>query len=283
MIKMESLSYDTLKENKIPGDIQQLTTIIKYEMINYFRAKRFYVLLAIGLIISIILTVLIAYYRPALFISSPLTFYGSWLGNSIIFVIVLSAIFFGSDSISGEFQNKTGYYIASRPIRRSSIYIGKWIASFIASFFIVMIFIVIAILNGIYYFGFNIPYEVWDATAFSIVFLVSVLGFAFFFSSLFKSSTYSIIVTAILFLFAFGLIQFLVTNLVGIEPWFLITYGSSIITNIFTVPYPSHIVKYPGAHTTYNATVAEGLIIMGAYFIISTILGLLIFEKKEFN
>ena len=288
---METMTMDINQEKKIPGSLDQLFIITKFEMLNYFRSKRFLILLIIGIIIDLLFTGLIGYYRPQSFLSSSLSFYSEWVGQSITFIIILSAIFFGGDSISGEFQNKTGFFIASRPIRRSSIYIGKWIASFIASFLIIIIFLVITIANGVYYFGDSIPYQLWDALAFSILYLAAVLGFAFFFSSLFKSSAYSIIITVILFLFAFNLIQFLISSLVGIEPWFIITYASGIISNIFTVPFPAHVVtnvttigkKRTITTTTYNATITEGLIIMAGYFIISTLLGLFIFEKREFN
>ncbi len=288
---METMNVDINQEKKIPGSLDQLFIITKYELLNYFRSRRFLILLIIGLIIDLLLTGIIGYYRPQSFLSSSLSFYSGWVGNSITFIIILSAIFFGGDSISGEFQNKTGFFIASRPIRRSSIYTGKWIASFIASFLIIIIFLAITIANGVYYFGASVPYQLWDALAFSILYLAAVLGFAFFFSSLFKSSAYSIIVTVILFLFAFTLIQFLVSSLVGIEPWFIITYASGIISNIFTVPFPPHIVTtvtHLGhgrtlTTTTYNATISEGLIIMAGYFIISTLLGLFVFEKREFN
>ncbi len=288
---METMNVDVNQQIGTPGSLDQLFIITKYELLNYFRSRRFLILLIIGLIIDFILTGIIGYYRPQSFLSSNLSFYGGWVGQSITFIIILSAIFFGGDSISGEFQNKTGFFIASRPIRRSSIYIGKWIASFVASLLIMFIFLAITIANGIYYFGYSIPYQLGDAILFSILYLAAVLGFAFFFSSLFKSSAYSILITIILFLFAFTLMQDLISSLVGIEPWFIITYTAGIITNIFTVPFPAHIVhsttqigpKRTIFTTTYNATISEGLIIMAGYFIISTILGLFIFEKREFN
>jgi len=49
----------------------------------------------------------------------------------------------------------------------------------------------------------------------------------------------SILVTAILFLFAFSLIQLIVAGLVQVEPWFIITYGSGIIGNVLIDPYPT--------------------------------------------
>jgi len=112
----------------------------------------------------------------------------------------------------------------------------------------------------------------------------------FFFSSLFKSSSISILVTIILLLFGFTLIQGLVSDLVGIEPWFVLTYGEGIISSILDATYPAH--KYVTSSTfdhrtitttTFYASVPEGLAIIGLYFIIAAILGLMVFERKEFT
>jgi ABC-2 type transport system permease protein len=238
----------------------------------------------------------VGYYSPESFLSSDLDFYSSWWGNSATYVIILSGIFFGGDAISGEFQNKTGYFGLPNPIRRSSVYIGKLLAAFSASTAILGIFTVITVTNGVYYFGLSVPYEFVQSVLFAWFYLAAVLGFTFFFSSLFKSSSMSTIVTAILFLFAFTLIQTLVSNLAEIEPWFILTYGAQIIGNILTVPYPQHRVVTsfgsgggPGAGlggitlTTFNVQIPEGLAIIGIYFIVTAILGLVLFERKEFT
>jgi ABC-2 type transport system permease protein len=223
---------------------------------------------------------------------------------SVTFIIAFSGIFFGGDAISGEFQNKTGYFGVPNPIRRSSIYVGKWLAAFIAATIILVIFTAITVANGTYYFGLNVPYQFGLSVLFAWFYLVAVLGFTFFFSSLFKSSSMSILVTAILLLFAFTLIQGLVADLVQVEPWFILTYGGQIIGNILAVTlnasgayvpsYPSHVsvtTRNVGvgarAHTvtvtSFNATVPEGLAIIALYFIITSILGLVLFERKEFT
>ena len=99
--------------------------------------------------------------------------------------------------------------------------------------------------------------------------------------------------TAILFLFAFTLIQTLVSALAQVEPWFILTYGSDIIGNVLMPTYPQHIATSAGVFgrgraaapifTAYNVTVPEGLAIIGAYFVATAILGLFLFERKEFN
>jgi ABC-2 type transport system permease protein len=266
----------------------QVGTIMKYTILEYFRSRRFFILLALTLLISALLTVLVGYYRPISFLLNSLSFYSNWWGNSATFAIILSGIFFGGDAISGEFQNRTGYFAVPNPIRRSSIYIGKWLSAFIAATIMLGIFAAITVCNGMYYFGADVPIQFGESLLFAWLYLAAVMGFTFFFSSLFKSSSMSILVTAILFLFVFSLIQTLVATLVKIEPWFMLTYGGGIISSVLTVPYPEHIQTEILAEgritlTTYTAFISEGLAIIAIYFILTTALGLLLFERKEFT
>ena len=239
-------------KNTVPSSIAQVGIIMKYTLLDYIRSRRFFIILIITALISILLTVLVGYYRPAGFLSSDLAFYNSWWGSAVTFVVVLSGIFFGGDAISGEFQNKTGYFGVPNPIRRSSIYIGKWLAAFIASAVIIGIFTVVTIGNGLYYFS-GVPYQFGESLLFTVFYLAAVLGFTFFFSSLFKNSSMSILVTAILFLFVFTLIQELVAGLVQIEPWFILTYGAQIIPNVLTATYPPHTARPAFRYIQFSA------------------------------
>jgi ABC-2 type transport system permease protein len=276
-------------KNIVPSSITQTGITTKYALLDYIRSRRFYILLALTVIIGLILTA-VAAYRPEFFNTSELGFYANWWGLTASFVVVLSAIFFGGDAISGEFQNKTGYFGVPNPIRRSSIYIGKYVAALVASTVILAVFTIITIVNGVYYVS-GVPYQFAESLLFSWFYLVAVLGFTFFFSSLFKSSSMSILVTAILFLFAFTLINELVMRFVQIEPWFLINYGASIIGNVLSSPYPPHQLTTTGpgfggqitTTTAFNASIPEGIAIMGIYFAITAIVGLIIFERKEFT
>ncbi|MGA2767819.1 MAG: ABC transporter permease [Candidatus Bathyarchaeia archaeon] len=288
---------ETISENKVPSSLTQVGITMKYTFLDYFRSRRFFILLIITLIISAILTVLVGYYRPQIFLGDPtldastreLIFYSSWWGRSVTFVIILGGIFFGGDAISGEFQNKTGYFGVPNPIRRSSIYIGKWLSAFIAATIIFAIFAAITVGNGLYYFGANVPIQFGQSLLYAWFYLAAVMGFTFFFSSLFKSNSMSILVTAILFLFVFSLIELLVSSLVNFEPWFILTYGAGIIGNILNPGgFPEHITHTPVGRggltiTSYSAYVPEGLVIIGLYFIITAILGLVLFERKEFT
>jgi hypothetical protein len=106
---------------------------------------------------------------------------------------------------------------------------------------------------------------------------------------MFKSSTISIIVAVILLLFVFSLLQTLVGTLAHVQPWFILTYGAQSISNVLSNPYPPAVVSLPLSArasfsiSSYYVRLGEGVLIMFFYFIVTTVAGLFLFEKKEFN
>jgi ABC-2 type transport system permease protein len=277
------------ESNARVSSLSQVRTVTKYAFLNYFRARRFYVLLGIVVLIGGLFTFATAYTRSSfLGFGSPdaaLTFYSVFWGGFATFVVILSVAFFGGDAISGEFQNKTGYFLVPNPLRRSVIYVGKWLAALGASTLILAVFALIALANGTYFFGTSVPYQFGESLVFAWIYLVSALGLTFTFSSLFKSSSISILMTVILLLFAFDVIDLVAVNLAGIEPWFSITYAAGIISNVLDASYPTKTSVGTGRFhiTTYYASIPEGLAIMAVYFVISAALGLWLFERKEFT
>lgn len=247
-------------------------------------------MIAIVLLISGLLTFVIADRRPAGLLVSDLGFFGAGWGAFVSIIVVISAALFGGDAISGEFQNRTGYFSVPNPIRRSVIYAGKWIAALVASTLVLLVYAGVIVANSLYYFGLTIPNEFLESMLFAWVYLVAVLALAFAFSSLFKSNAISVLMTVITVLIVFNVIDTAAGTLAGIEPWFSLTYGGSIVTSILTVPYPKPVSTQsfgpPSGGfsvTTYTPPVWEGLIILGVYFFVLSIIGLWLFERKDFT
>ncbi len=274
---------------RTPGTLDQVFILTRYQLRDYVRSRRFVILYGIVLAIGVIITSLLAHFRPAGLVDSADALYGSIWGGGVTFVIVLAAIFFGGDAIAGEFQNKTGYFLMGLPIRRAAVYSGKFIAAFIASLGAVLVFLAILVANGLFFLGGNaFPWELGASFLLSIVYLLAVMGATFLFSSLFKTSAYGIILTALLFLFGFSILQTVVTDLTTLEPWFVISYASSVVGNIFSNPYPPHyaVTQSPfggGSFAVWTPTVAEGVAIMIGYFLITSVVGLLLFDQEEFS
>lgn len=281
-------TYGTGVRPPLRSDFYQMTRVTKYELLNFVRGSRFLVLLIITIIVIAALTGATAYYRPPAFLISGLAFYGAWWGF-ITYLIALCAGLFAGDAISGEFQNKTGYFLFAHPLRRVSVFAGKFAAAYLASAAIISLYAVITVANGWYYTGVP-PIEFWQSLGFALIYLFGALGFTFLFSSMFKSGAMSIIVTLVLLLFGFSIIDLIVVSIAHVEPWFSIVYGNGIIGNILTVPYPAHftsIVERSGRTTfqitTYNESVPEGIGIMILYGLLGGIGGYLLFRRNDFT
>jgi len=284
----------------VPPSAEQVFKLTRYQWREYISSRRFVILIGIVIAIGAILTAVVAYFRSSLngpggLLSDNLAFYGSFWGGGAGFVVVLAAVFFGGDAIAGEFQNKTGYFLMGLPIRRATVYIGKYIAALLASICVLLLFLVVLLLNGAYYFGGNaLPWQLGPSFILALVYLMAVLGATFMFSSLFKTSAYGFVLTAILFLFGFTLVQQLVAVLVKMEPWMVISYASGAIGDVFatsinwglagtvtTTRFPAGPGRFASV-TSYTAGVAEGVVIILAYFVVTTLAGLLLFEREEF-
>ncbi len=278
----------------VPDSMEQVRKLTRYQLREYLRSRRFVSLIIIVAVIGAVLTFVVGYYRSSV-ISTNAAFYGSFWGEGATLVIVLAAVFFGGDAIAGEFQNKTGYFLMGLPLRRATIYAGKYIAAFLASVAVLLVFLVILVANGAYYFGTNaLPWQLGISLVLAIVYLGAVLGATFLFSSLFKTSAYGFVLTAILFLFGFSLLEDLIIGLVKIEPWMIISYASSTIGNVFNpsvnwgitgtaVTTSTAVGRRVIMSTTWTAGIAEGIVIMLGYLIVTAAVGLWSFEHEEFK
>jgi ABC-2 type transport system permease protein len=266
----------------LPSDGHQAFRLMRFQLRDYLRSRRFLLMTALTLASAAIVTVVVAHFRGGL-VSTPAAFYGSFWGGGVAALIVFAGVIYGGDAIAGEFQNRTGYFLMGLPLKRGTIYQGKFMAAYLASTTAVLLYLVVLVLNGIYYFGMSaFPWQLGASLLLALLYLAALLGTTFMFSSLFKTSAYAILVVAVLFLFGFGIAQVLVTDLVKIEPWFLISYASPVIGNIFLNPYPAHTVTQFGL-TSYTATVPEAVLIMVLYFVLATLAGYALFTREQFT
>ena len=269
--------------NKVPSILAQCGVQAEFEFRNYLRSTRFYILLTIVAAIGIAIMAVTYVYRPSAYLSSPMSFYSASWGTVASLCVTLTGIFFGADAISTEFQNKTGYYLLPNPVGRSSVFAGKWIASFLASAIAVGAYAAITLADGAIYFGSSIPYQMGESFVFALCYIFPILGVSFFISSLFKNNSSSILVTFLLLVFGLSFITPLITTLSNSEPWYVLSYGAGILTSVLSPSgYPPHEVTGVGL-SSYNATIPEGLAIMFTYFLVTTILGIILFEKEDFN
>jgi ABC-2 type transport system permease protein len=274
----------------VPGTVAQALILSRYQLRDYLRSRRFILMMGIIAVVGGILTTLVAYYRPHGLIDNANDFYGGLWAGGAGFAILFAGIIFGGDAIAGEFQNKTGYFLMGLPVRRTTVYAGKYLAALAASVVSLVVYLFIVFANALYYLGagaFGDPGPMAASFAIALLYLLALLGFVFLFSSLFKTSLYAVLVVAVLFLFGFSIVQQVVITLAHTEPWFLLSYVNAIIGYPLS-GVPAHVVTGTNpitreTVTLYNPTYVEGLAVMAGYFVLTTIGGLLLFEREEFT
>jgi len=269
----------------VPGTWRQAVVLSRYQFRDYLRSRRFVLMISIVAVVGAILTTLVAYFRPAGLIDNANNFYGGLWAGGATFLILFAGIIFGGDAIAGEFQNKTGYFLMGLPVKRMTVYAGKYLAVLMASIVSILVYLAIVLGNAVYYLGggaFNDVGQLLASIALALLYLLALMGFVFLFSSLFKTSLYAVLVVAVMFLFGFTIIQDVVIGLTGTEPWFLLSYANQVIAYPLT-GVPAHVVHNPFTGTTYNPTYFEGIAVMLGYFVLTTLGGLVFFEREEFT
>ncbi|NPA75384.1 MAG: ABC transporter permease subunit [Euryarchaeota archaeon] len=204
------------------------------------------------------------------------------LSGGSTFVILLAALFLGSDALSREFQRKTAYFLLPTPVKRVTILTAKFLGTYIVSGVLLLIYFGVgAGYMAVAYHA--VPVRYFASMALAYLYLASLLAFTYMFSAVFDSG--AAVATLIFMIVIFGnVVIFLVENVMHIEPWFWLWYGTGIITLVYAGSYIgdySHISLGPMGNTTYNPYIWEGILIMLGYFIISFLVAAWCFERKE--
>lgn len=271
----------------VPRSWKQALILTRYQFRDYLRSRRFVLMTAIVAAAGAIITAAIAHFRPPELVNaaSANAFYAGPWGGGVIVVTVVAGVIYGGDAIAGEFQNRTGYFLMGLPVRRGSVYAGKYLAAFFASVVAVALYLAILVGNGVYYLGATAleePGSLLASFGLALLYLLALLGTVFLFSSMFKQSLYGVLVVAVLFLFGWSILQVEIVTLAHIEPWFVISYAAETISYPLSGS-PPHTVAFGGRTILYHPTLAEGVWIMLGYFVLTTLVGLVLFEREEFT
>ena len=119
-------------------DFKNIYLTIKFELLKNIRRKR----ILITLILAILIPLIFFAVPPLLgqdYADTSNDFASSNLGFVTLLIILSGAIFAG-DCISGEFDKKTHLLLFPTPQKKTSIFVGKYTASIIATWLIVSIY-----------------------------------------------------------------------------------------------------------------------------------------------
>jgi ABC-2 type transport system permease protein len=252
--------------NEIMDDTHNLWLTIKFEMRKHFRRRRFLISMGIALLTALLFTIL-PLIVGADFPDTGLAFAYRNLGFTDMLIVIAAAIFAG-DAIAGEFEKKTGLILFPTPQRRTTIFLGKYIAAVIPVILTVGVYYVVMVGSISVIYGFDdVPMELVYSFLIAIVYLFSIVSMIYLFSSFMKRSISSSLVGFFLVMMILPIIS-MILNASDIEPWFIVTYSGDLITTV--LEYTAETQAFgPGANM---ASLSEpdtlvGLIMMVVYAI----------------
>jgi len=269
---------------RLPSDLQQVMTVAKYDVLKHLRSKRLLGLLVLeGLLLALTFGLPIALGADAA--EDPTDYISAFIGWVDI-LIVLGATMFAGDAIVSEFQSRTGYLLFPNPVKRSTIFVGKYLSTLGIIVLMLVVYYGIAALLTFAMTGGGTVLAAYSML-FAFVYGAAAAALGFLISSIFKGSTGSLILTFFTLLMILPLIAQLLP-IGDIKPWFMLTFCGGVISTILIEPYPTDVMdSIPIGngeflnYWSYYPEVGLSLVVLAVYIAVCLGLGMYLFKRRE--
>ena len=210
------------------SEFEKLKIIAGYEFLKHLRRKRLYVILALTFIAEIAVLILLplltdGYPDSIMAMAAILT-----VGPSLA---TIGAVFFAGDAIAGEFEHKTGFILFTNPVKRITLITGKYLASCAAVIILVIVGYIITTISLLAIYQ-EVPIETLQSFGLCLLFAGAVLSVTFFFSSISKGAMGATVITLVLIMVIFGIVES-VLAMAGKPYWFLLSAGGDSIAFVY--------------------------------------------------
>jgi ABC-2 type transport system permease protein len=210
------------------SEFEKLRVVISYEFLKHIRRKRLWVILGLALLaeaaVLIMMPTLSDGYPESVMVMAAVLTIGPGLA-------VIGAIFFAGDAIAGEYEGKTGFMLFTNPIKKLTLWTGKYLAGYIAvALLIIFTYAIIAFsLLGIY--G-EVPVEMIKSFGLCLLYAAAVLSVTFFFSAISKGAMGATVITLVFIMVISGIIES-VLGFTNNPYWFLISAEGDSIAMVY--------------------------------------------------
>lgn len=197
------------------------------------------------------------------------------------FLVIICATFFAADAVVGEFQNRTGYLVFPNPIKRTVLFMGKFVASLTAGFIVLILFyVVVAVLSLVSAGGIDDDYLL--SFVYSAEYMIAAMAVAYLVSSLLKGSTGAIVLTFFLFVMILPIVDS-VSMLSGTKIEGSLTFSANALVYILSDPYPVDTSQDFEVFTMNVYYPDPGLahVVMLGYAAVSLLIGLYVFRRRQ--
>lgn len=194
-------------------------------------------------------------------------------------VLAISATVMSTESLSEEFERKSGYITFTKPLSRNVLFAGKFLSGFLPSVVVLAFYYAVTYIACFTVVG-DVPGRAFAAVPLALLYLVAVTGVCMLFSSLAPRGSMAMMVAFLLLV----VLQIFMQN-VGFdsEPWYSIGYESGILGDYVLGNQTEFMMDAAGNLYTsdYVPDLGISCAVMSAYAIISTAFAAFVFRYRN--
>jgi len=265
-----------------PSDVAQVAVVAKYEVLKYLRSARL-----LGMVAVVVLVILLITALPPL-LGDPYPddadAFANMYAGYVTLLVIVGATLFAGDAIVSEFQNRTGYLLFPKPVKRWVLLVGKFLASTGAMFLVLLLYYATVLVLGLAVTG-DFSVLGVESLLLAMLYSVAAMSVGYLISSVMKGTTGAQVLTFSLFLFIFNIVTRVLT-LGDVEPWFAVTFAGEVVADITLEPYPVDRTasgEGPLAVSSFVPDVGVSIAVMVAYAAVSLMLTCFFFKRREMS
>jgi ABC-2 type transport system permease protein len=225
-------------------DFRQIGVVTRNELIKNVRGKRFLASLVLILLVFSLITVM-PYANGK---GWDATTIGSMLSSYLSYVVTFSVLIVGlvgSVTLVSEYEERTALILFTRPIKKTSIFIGKFCASFITGVLLILVYYIGVDIMTLAFHG-TVPVHLVQSFCMCAMYVFAATGIAFVFSAVMKKASMCIIFTILALLVVIPVASMMIQ---GDNSFMLDQAGNSTLTCV-----PEYVDSYnKGVQDMYDA------------------------------
>jgi ABC-2 type transport system permease protein len=190
-----------LRKTGVAEDIRQAFVVSRYEQIKHFSGLK---MLIYGVIVAAVL-ILLAVSQILFMKDSTHQEITSTYVSFTATLALLGATLFASTTLSSEFEERTALILFTKPIKKSSIFLGKFVTSFMINVVIMALYYIVVAILSLVLSG-EVSPRLLESYGYLVMYIFAVTGIAMMFSSLMKRSSSAAVLTFIFLLLGPSLI-----------------------------------------------------------------------------
>ncbi len=252
--------------NGLSDDLRQAFVVMKNEVTKYARGRKLLIFAALTALVLAVVTAALVIWGDGLGDSSANLGY---LYVMIMSILVLIAVtLFASTALVSEFEERTALILFTKPIRKWTIFLGKFAASLLVTVGFVVIYYLIVIALSLIGPGY-VDGAIFTSLGLAVCYTFGCAGIGFLISSVMKKASTSSILTFFTLALLLDMLLAVVVIAAHIDnPWYVITYASGDILNVLN---PSEVVH-----------VARSAAVMAVWGFATAAIAYLLFRKRDF-